>query len=91
MWEQAFSCLTSIQSKDRYRPISVCAHLKFNPELCICEAKNKHRFHIKDVNYILYFAFKNNAALDDVSVHIALHYLIVFGDLAIQHCQYRTN
>jgi hypothetical protein len=48
-----FSCLTSITSKDRNRLISVedelRAHLsKVDPELCICAAKNMHRFHIKE-------------------------------------------
>jgi hypothetical protein len=31
---------------------SVCAYLKFDPEVSICAAKNKHRFHIKEVNFI---------------------------------------
>jgi hypothetical protein len=45
---------------------SVCAYLKFDPELSICSAKNKHRFHIKEVNFILYFSLKNNTILDDI-------------------------
>jgi hypothetical protein len=44
--EQASSCLTKIKSKDRNCFISaednsMCAYLKFNPELSICATKNK--------------------------------------------------
>jgi hypothetical protein len=50
---------------------SACAYLKFNPELSICAANNKHRFHIKEANFIPYFSLKNNTVLDDVFLHIA--------------------
>jgi hypothetical protein len=66
----------------------VCAYPKFDTELSICKAKSKHRFHIKEVSYTPYFSLKNNTALDDIFVHIALHYLIVFSNRAIQHCQH---
>jgi hypothetical protein len=88
--EQTFSCLTSIKIKDRNRLISagddlhVC-FLKFDPELSICATKNKHKFHIKEVNLILYFSLKNNTVLDDIFVHIVLSY--IFSNLTIQQCQ----
>jgi hypothetical protein len=63
------------------------AYLKFDSELSICAAKNKHRFHIKEVNFILYFSLKNNIVLDDIFVHIALIYLMVFSNHIIHHCQ----
>ena len=52
MCEQAFSCLTSIKSKDRIvffqlKMKSVCVYLKFDLELNICVTKDRHRFHIK--------------------------------------------
>jgi hypothetical protein len=50
---------------------SVCACLKCDPELSICAAKNKHRFHIKAVNFILYYSLNNNTASDLIFVHIA--------------------
>jgi hypothetical protein len=66
---------------------SVCAYLKFNTELSTCAAKNKHRFHIKEANSFLYFSLKNNTVLEDIFVHIALIYFMVFSSLTIQHCQ----
>jgi hypothetical protein len=50
----------------------VCAYPKFDPELSICAAKNKHRLHIKEVNFFLKSNLKNNIVLDDIFVHIAL-------------------
>jgi hypothetical protein len=67
---------------------SVCAYLQFDSELSICADKNKHKFLIKEVNFILYFSFKSNIVLDDIFVHIALIYILVFSNLTIQHCQY---
>jgi hypothetical protein len=80
--KQAFSCSTSIKSKDRNRLISVEDELfvliwSSTPKLSICAANNNHRFHIKEVNFILYFSFKNNTVLDDIFDHIALIYLMV--------------
>jgi hypothetical protein len=66
---------------------SVCTYLKFDPEFSMCAAENKHRFHIKKVNLILYFSLKNNTVLDDIFVRIALIYLMVFSKLTIQHYQ----
>jgi hypothetical protein len=90
MCEQV-SFLTSIKSKDINCPISadnsVCAYLKLIPELSICAAKNKHRFHIREVNFIICFSLKNKTVLDDIFVHFALFYLMVFSNLIIQHCQ----
>jgi hypothetical protein len=65
----------------------MCAYLKFDPELRICAAENKHRFQIKEVEFILYFSFKNNTVLDDIFVHIVLIYLMVFSNLTNQHYQ----
>jgi hypothetical protein len=54
---------------------SACAYPKFGPELSTCTANNKHRFHIKEANFILYLSLQNNTVLDDVFVHIAkIHY-----------------
>jgi hypothetical protein len=66
---------------------SVCAYLKYDPELSICAAKNKYRFHINEVNFILYLSLKNSTVLDDIFVHIALIYLMIFSNLTIEHCQ----
>jgi hypothetical protein len=66
---------------------SACAYLKFDRELSICSANDKHMFHIKEAYFILYFSLKNNIVLGDVFVHIALIYLMVFHNLTIQHCQ----
>jgi hypothetical protein len=66
---------------------SVCPYLKFDPELSICAANKKHRFHIKEVNFILYFGLKNNTVLDDIFVHIALIYLPVFSNVTSEDCQ----
>jgi hypothetical protein len=66
---------------------SVCAYLKFNPELSICAAKNKHKFHIKKVNCILYVSFKDNTVSDDIFVHTSLICPMVFSNLIIQYCQ----
>jgi hypothetical protein len=66
----------------------VCAYLKFNPELSICAARNKHRIHIIEANFILNYSLKNNTVLDYIFVHIALIYLMVFSNLTIQYCQY---
>jgi hypothetical protein len=44
--------------------ISICTYLKFEQELSICAAKDKHRFHVKKINCILYFSFKINIVLD---------------------------
>jgi hypothetical protein len=46
-----------------------------------------HRLHIKKVNFFLYFSLKNNTVLDDIFLHIALIYFMVFSNLTIQHCQ----
>jgi hypothetical protein len=53
---------------------SMCAYLKFDPELSICAGKNKHSFHIKEVNFIIYFGFKNNPVLGDIFVCVAYIY-----------------
>jgi hypothetical protein len=66
---------------------SMPAYLKFDQELSIWAAKNKHSFHTKEVNSIFYFSLKNNIVFDDIFVHFALIYLMVFSNLAIQHCQ----
>ena len=42
--------------------IHVCFSLEFNSELSICTAKTMHRFHIEDVNFII-FSFKNKQVL----------------------------
>jgi hypothetical protein len=66
----AISCLTSIKSKDRNHLISV------KNKFCVCSSKvrptakylcskNKHKFHIKDVNFILNFCLKNSTVLDN--------------------------
>jgi hypothetical protein len=44
-------------------------------------------FRIKEVNFIFYFSLKNSTLIDGIFVHIALIYLMVFGNLIIQHCQ----
>jgi hypothetical protein len=88
--EQHFSCLTSMRSKDRNRLISVRDelrdYLKFDPGLSFCAAETKHRFHMRQVNFILYFSSKINTVIDDIFVHIALIYLRAFSNLNIQHC-----
>jgi hypothetical protein len=53
---------------------SVCAYLKFDSELSICAAKNKHCFHINEVNFILNFSSKNNAVIDNDSYYFDLSY-----------------
>jgi hypothetical protein len=63
---------------------SMCAYLEFGPELSICAANTKHRFHIRKVIFILYFSLKNSTVLDDICVHIASIYLMVFSNLTIQ-------
>jgi hypothetical protein len=65
----------------------VCAYLNVDPELSICAAKTKHRFHFTEINFILCFSLKNNTDLDDIIVHNALIYLMVFSNLTIQYCQ----
>jgi hypothetical protein len=37
---------------------SMCAYLKFDPELSIYAAENQHRFYIKEVNFLLYIRLK---------------------------------
>jgi hypothetical protein len=48
------------------------AYLKFDPQLSIYATKNKHRFSIKEVHFILNFSLKNNTVLGDIFVHTAL-------------------
>jgi hypothetical protein len=89
MSEQASSCLTSIKSK-----VEITS-FQFEDELWVClsevrpscAAKQQHRFHIKEANFILHFSLKKNTVLDDVFVHTAFIYLMVFSNLTIQHCQ----
>jgi hypothetical protein len=69
---------------------AVCAYLKFDAELSTCAAENKQRFQIKEVNLTLYFGLKNNTALDDIFVHIALIYLTLHC-LSLSFCQLQSN
>jgi hypothetical protein len=92
MCNQAFSCSTTIKSKDINRLISVEDELhvclsKVRPRIKYLCTKNKHRFYIKEVYFILNFTLKNNTVLDYIFVHIAFMYLTVFSSLTIQHCQ----
>lgn len=55
--EQTFSYLTSIKSKFQYfiwrwKP---CVLISNSTQNWVCMTKNKHRFHIKDTSFILYF------------------------------------
>jgi hypothetical protein len=72
--EQTFSCLTSIESKDRKNFISTEDEHVY--AVSICARKNSLNFHIKKVSVILYFSLKNNSVLVSILVHIALIYLI---------------
>jgi hypothetical protein len=56
---------------------SVCAYLKFDPELNIYATESKDMFHVKEVNFILNFSLKNNIVLEDIFVHIALIYFTI--------------
>jgi hypothetical protein len=90
MYEQAFSCLTDIKNKDRNCLVEDelrVYYLKFDPEVSTYAARNKHRFHIKEVNFIFYFSLKNKTALDDIFVYIALMDIVLFSNLSVQHCQ----
>jgi hypothetical protein len=87
-----FLIIKIFKSQNRNRLISVEDELrvclsKLDPELSIFAAKNKHRFHIKEINSIFYSSIKNNTVLDDIYVHIAFSYLMVFSNLIIQNCQ----
>jgi hypothetical protein len=79
-----------MKSKDRNRFISVedelhvCLSNVWSRTKYLCKEKN--RFHIKEVNFILNFSLKINTVLDDIFVHIALIYLMVFSNPTIQHC-----
>jgi hypothetical protein len=43
-------------------------------------------FHDKEINFTLYYSFKISIVLDDIFVHIALIYLMVFSNFIIQRC-----
>ncbi|PNF35215.1 hypothetical protein B7P43_G06869 [Cryptotermes secundus] len=77
MCKQAYSCLTSIKSKDINCLISVEDKLwvslsKVRPRITYLCSKNKHMFHIKIVNFMLYFNSKYNNVLKMIFLFILL-------------------